>query len=152
MTFKRAVHVVVQLAGACREGLQAFRACDRGRVLCAKPRRLKGSINMDDALVGTHPQDPRWDYGLGYYNGRSEEAIWIEVHPASSDHVSGVIRKAEWLRAWLRANAVELLNITGDDGYVWLSAGSVSLQRSSRQARQLAQAGVSFPRKRLELQ
>jgi hypothetical protein len=107
---------------------------------------------MDEALAGACPNDPRWDYGIGHYNGRAEEAIWVEVHSASSHHVADVIRKAEWLRRWLKANAIQLFQMTRNEaGYVWLCSGSVSLQRSSRQARQLAQAGISFPRKRLTL-
>ena len=152
MTFRRVVRSVPQLAGALQAGLQALRAADHSRVVCANPRRLRGSVDIDAALVHALPNEPRWDYGIGHYNGKTEEAIWIEVHPASSDHVSGVIRKTHWLRAWLRANAAALLALTRtSDGYIWLSAGSVSIQRGSRQARELAMAGVSFPRRRLEL-
>ncbi|OGT31919.1 MAG: hypothetical protein A2W28_09760 [Gammaproteobacteria bacterium RBG_16_51_14] len=39
----------------------------------------------------------------------------------------------------------------GTYGYVWIASGRVLLQRSSRQARQLAAAGVSFPRVRFVL-
>lgn len=153
MTFKSAVVAVPELLNAYQSGLQALQRADRGRVNCAKTRHLKGSIDLDSALVKFLPNDPRWDYGIGYYNGRSEQAIWVEVHPARSDHVAGVIRKVEWLKAWLKANAVDLHAMTrAADGYVWLSAGAVSFQHGSQQARQLANAGVSFPRKRLSLQ
>jgi hypothetical protein len=152
MTFRETVQSVPQLAVAFREGLQALRRADHARVVCVRPRRLKGSVDIDTALREILPNDPRWDYGIGYYNGRTEEAIWIEVHPATSDHVSHVTRKAHWLRNWLSANARVLLDMTREyNGYVWLSAGAVSIQRGSRQARELALAGVSFPRKRLEL-
>ena len=152
MSFRNEVRAVPSLAAAFRDGLQALRAVDRGRVVCANTRRLKGSVDIDAALVEALPNDPRWDYGIGHYNGRTEEAVWVEVHPASSDHVSHVTRKAKWLRDWLRGNAGALLALTRDrDGYVWLSAGAVSIQRSSRQARELAMAGVSFPQKTLKL-
>jgi len=152
MSFRNEVRAVPSLAAAFRDGLQALRAADRGRVVCANTRRLKGSVDIDAALVDALPNDPRWDYGIGHYNGRMEEVVWVEVHPASSDHISHVTRKAQWLRSWLRANARALLDLTREnDGYVWLSAGPVSIQRGSRQARELALAGVSFPRKRMEL-
>ena len=152
MTFRACVQAVPQLANAYRAGLQALRAADRNHVVCANTRRLKGSVDIDSILVDALPNEPRWDYGIGHYNGRLGEAIWIEVHPASSDHVSHVTRKAKWLRAWLRDNAAHLLGMTREaDGYVWLSAGAVSIQRGSRQARELALSGVSFPRQRLEL-
>jgi hypothetical protein len=152
MSFRDSVQAVPALADAYQQGLQAMEAGHRNRVVCARPRRLKGSVHIDKALEVALPNDPRWDYGIGHYNGQSEEAIWIEVHPASSDRVSRVTRKAHWLRNWLRQNGVLLLNMTRiSDGFVWLSSGGVSIQRGSRQARELALAGVSFPRKRLDL-
>jgi hypothetical protein len=146
------VKAIPALADAYRSGVPALRQADRSRIVCANTRRLKGSVDVDAALVDALPNDPRWDYGIGHYNGRTEEAVWVEVHPASSDHVSHVTRKAQWLRQWLTQNAAPLLGMTREaDGYVWLSAGTVSIQRGSRQARALAMAGVSFPRRRLEL-
>lgn len=152
MTFRAAVRAIPALVDAYRSGIQALSRADRDRIVCSNTRRLRGSVDIDAALVEALPNDPRWDYGIGHYNGKTEEAIWVEVHPASSNHVSRVIQKAKWLRAWLGENAAALLGITRDgDGYVWLSSGTVSIQRGSRQAKKLAMAGVSFPRRRLEL-
>jgi len=152
MSFRNAVQAVPALAGAYQTGLQALCAADRHRVVCARPRRLRGSVDVDSALTAAHPNDPRWDYAIGHYNGNAEEAIWVEVHPASSGHVSQVTGKARWLRAWLRRNALALLNMTRtNDGYVWLSSGGIAIQRGSRQARELASVGVSFPRRQLTL-
>lgn len=107
---------------------------------------------MDTTLATAHPNASRWDYGIGQVSGSEEEAIWVEVHPANSNHVTEVIRKAKWLKGWLRTNAPGLFVMTRKaNGYVWLATGSVSLQQGSRQARQLAMAGVAFPQPRLRL-
>lgn len=152
MTFEDAVVSIAPLANAYHPGLQALRERDRGRIKCSQPRRLKGSVNLDTALARVAPDDPRWDYGIGWTDIQSEVAIWIEVHSADSHHVSEVLRKAAWLKKWLKANSASLLEMTRrEDGLVWLSTGTVSLQRGSRQARQLALAGVSFPKKTLDL-
>lgn len=146
------VSAAPQLRGACKAGLQALRAHDRRRVRCANPRRLTGSIDLEATLAAGLPNDHLWDYGIGYRGARAETAVWVEVHPASSSHVTDAIKKAIWLKNWLRANAADLLSITrASDGYVWLATGGVSLQRGSQQAHQLAMAGVSFPRKTLQL-
>jgi hypothetical protein len=85
-------------------------------------------------------------------HGRTEEAVWVEVHRASAAQVKDIIRKKRWLEDWLSENALPLQALTRrTDGYVWLSTGGVDLQRSSRQARLLAQSGVSFPREHLVL-
>jgi hypothetical protein len=152
MRFEDAVASTVPLANAYRPGLQALREEDRGRINCSQPRRLKGSVNLDTALARIAPDDSRWDYGIGWTDSQSEVAIWIEVHSADSHHVSEVFRKAAWLKKWLKANSASLFGMTRrEDGLVWLSTGPISLQRGSRQARQLALAGVSFPRKMLVL-
>jgi hypothetical protein len=113
---------------------------------------LAGSINIDAALSHECPTAPRWDYGIGHRRGDGEEAVWVEVHRASAAHVGDIIRKKKWLEDWLSENALPLQALTRrTDGYVWLSTGGVDLQRSSRQARLLAQSGVSFPREHLVL-
>lgn len=152
MRFKQAVLACAQLRNAYQPGLQALRKADRNRIECARPRRLAGSVDVDTALQPDLPNDPRWDYGIGYYDGHREEAIWIEVHRASSSEVAGVVRKVEWLQQWIGNHARDLFSMTRCvDGYVWLASGGVSFQRGTPQARQLALAGVSFPRGRLRL-
>lgn len=152
MTFKAGVMAVPQLQYAYQPGLQALRERDRNQIQCSDTRHLAGSVDLDSALEATHPNDSRWDYGIGHRSGNKEKAIWLEVHPANSSHVSEVIRKAKWLKVWLGRNTPRLFAMTREEnGYIWLATGSVSLQRGSRQARQLAMAGVAFPQPRLSL-
>lgn len=149
-TFHDAVEAIPELASSYRPGLQALKGADRRRIDCSSPRRLRGSVYLEGAIG--NPNTPAWDYGIGYCASQNDEAIWVEVHPANSHHVSEVIRKACWLKGWLQGNAVELLNMTrAHAGYVWLATGRISLQRHSRQALALAAAGVSFPESKLRL-
>ena len=66
--------------GAYREGIRALEHRHRRHVTCGDPRRLSGSIDLDQALAREpeHASAPRWDYGIGYKpeNG-PEQAIWI---------------------------------------------------------------------------
>jgi hypothetical protein len=93
------------------------------------------------------------DYGMGLQvDGRNDRAIWVEIHPASSSHVDSMVAQADWLRSWLKESAPALGNITDKKmGLVWISSGSVHLPKGSSQARKLAQAGVRYPSKFLDL-
>lgn len=153
MSFKTIVKTIPHLANSYCDGLQALRSSDGARVICRQTRRLRGSVNLDEALKQVCPNDPRWDYGIGWKaNSGNEETIWIEFHDANSSHVNAVIQKANWLKDWLGSRAPALWTMTRTDGgLVWISTDGVSLQRNSRQAKQLAYAGVSFPQKCLHL-
>lgn len=150
MRFRQAINATPGLSNAYRPGIQALKEADRRRVDCSDTRRLAGSVNLEGSL--NIAGGPVWDYGIGWRNPARDHAIWIEVHPATSDHVGSMVDKARWLKQWLRTSAPDLAGITRpEDGYVWIASGGVSLQRGSRQARQLAAEGVSFPRERLRL-
>jgi hypothetical protein len=153
MAFRKAVISTEELSDAYRLGLHALAGADRNRLECAQPRRLTGSVNLEASLRDRHPNEPIWDYGIGLRTGnRNECAIWIEVHPASSGHVEALVKKVKWLKGWLQTSAPALNGMTrGTAGFVWIASGRVLFQRSSRQARELAAAGVSFPCERFRL-
>lgn len=129
----------------------------RSKVTCADPQRLTGSIDLDSALARQpgYANDPRWEYGLGYRprNGQ-EQAVWVEVHPAKTDEVSSVLRKQQWLREWLNANATllkQLTDRTGEDiRFVWIASAGVKILKNSPQSRQLSRSGVHL-KSRLDL-
>lgn len=152
MRFQDAVATVSDLSGAYCSGLQALRERDRNRIDCNETRRLTGSVNVEDALRGKLPHAPLWDYGVGWKAKNGDQSVWVEVHDANSLHVANVIKKAKWLRGWLRENGATLMGMTRrSDGYVWIASGRVVFQKNSPQARQLAASGVSFPRERPSL-
>lgn len=143
MKFQHAVVGTEGLRDAYRPGLRALRRLDRGRIRCASPRNLTGSVNLDEALSQSHPNDPRWDYGIGTRKPQhSEIAVWIEVHPASSHHIQGVLAKLAWLKRWLVSSAPRLNRMPKK--YVWVASGSVRLPRHSQQRRRLAAQGIHF--------
>ena len=159
MSFERAVRAAAPpVNNAYRPGKQALENRHRGKVTCADPRRLTGSIDLDSALARqpTYANRPRWDYGLGYRPPQgSERAVWIEVHSATTREVSAVLRKLQWLRGWLTTQATQLERMTvltpNDVRYVWIASAGVHIPRNSRQARQLSQSSIRKPRQQLLL-
>jgi hypothetical protein len=148
--FRAAVLATEGLEDAYRTGLNALNAGHKRRIRCRRPNDLAGSVDIDDALLSTHPDSPRWDYGIGVRAQRRHDLVaWVEVHPASSSNVSEVLRKLEWLKQWLRTSAPRLNQLPA--GYSWIATDGVHIQAGSRQWRQLAQAGLSPPRQVLVL-
>ncbi|RMD68020.1 MAG: hypothetical protein D6819_10380 [Gammaproteobacteria bacterium] len=116
------------------------------------PRRLTGSVDLDRALARTHPNAPRWDYGIGYDLGHREAAYWIEVHPANTSNVREVIQKLIWLKGFLQQNA-PLWHLTQNAGnpYRWIASGKVNISRNTPQFRQLSQSGLGMPTSNLAI-
>jgi hypothetical protein len=121
---------------------------------CIKPgtAQILGSVNLDAALCPRYPDASRWDYAIGMQKNNSSYAIWIEFHPANTSNVEEVLEKLRWLKEWLSSKAPKLHLLTPPRAaYHWLATGGVHITRNSRQARQLAQAGLMMPRKVLNL-
>ena len=159
MTFREAVEdAPPPVDGAYRQGIQALERRHRGHVTCGDSRRLTGSIDLDKALEREpgYANAPRWDYGVGYRprNG-NEQAVWIEVHSATTKEVSAVLRKLQWLRDWLNGNAEQLMRMTNataeDHRYVWIASAGVKIPRNSPQARLLSTSGIGKVRRNLSL-
>jgi hypothetical protein len=159
MTFKEAVEMAPPPVNrAYRAGKKALANQYRSRVTCPDSRRLTGSIDLDSVLQKTpgHADKPRWDYGLGYRpaNGK-EQAIWVEVHSATTKEVSAVLKKLQWLRDWLNSGAQELRQLTdfASDNcrFVWIASSSVKISRNSPQARRLSQSGLPNVQRHLRL-
>ncbi len=144
--------------GAYREGIQALEHRHRRHVTCGDPRRLSGSVDLDEALAREpeHASAPRWDYGIGYKpeNG-PEQVMWIGVHSATTREVSAVLRKLRWLRKWLKSDAERLLRMTNatakDRRYVWIASAGVRIPENSPQARQLNASGIGKVLRHLSL-
>ena len=147
MTFKKAVKAAPRpVRDAYCGGKQALEKRHRSLVTCEDTRRLTGSIDLDAALTRGRPNDNRWDYGLGYKpaNGR-EQAVWVEVHSATTSEVSTVIRKLRWLKDWLEEvdQLRKLTHRTGADiRYVWIASGKIAIPPISPQAKRLNQSGM----------
>ena len=149
MTFRMAVEAAPPpVNGAYRPGKQALNGY-RNRVNCADSRRLTGSMDLDSALKKEQAHAARWDYGLGYKPPRGrEQAIWVEVHAATTGEVSRVLDKLQWLKDWLNGEAEDLKRLTDRAGadirYVWIARGKVRIPSHLPQARRLNQSGLSL--------
>ncbi|MCS6805600.1 MAG: hypothetical protein RMM98_11475 [Acidobacteriota bacterium] len=151
MTFQEAVNLTSNLSHHYRPGLQALSDNDAARIRYTKPQQLSGSVNLDSALKESYPNEPRWDYGIGVRRSNSEVAVWVEVHPASSHSITGMLGKLEWLKSWLSNHAPALNKITQGD-YYWVSTdGRIAITPNSPQAKKLAQAGLRGPMRVLRL-
>ena len=162
LTFQKAVQTTQFLQHAYQAGLQAlgkYSQCVRLKnskrwknSKNPKARSFTGSINLDQALARQYPEAPRWDYGIGITRSKQdEEAIWIEVHSASSTHVKEVLTKLSWLQEWLRRHAPELDQLTRG-GFYWLASGPVHITPGSRQAKILAKAGLRGPQRIIKIE
>lgn len=159
MSFKDAVREAPSpVEKAYQAGKQALKKEHRKLVNCAETRRITGSIDLDSTLtkVPEYASKPRWDYGLGYKSTTGlEQAIWIEVHSATTREVSAVLRKLRWLRDWLEENADRLNRLTrlanSDIRFVWIASGSVKITPNSRQSKLLSKSGISPIRRHLNL-
>jgi hypothetical protein len=144
---------------ACQPGKQAIGAAYRNVITASREARLTGSVDLDAAFVRTEPAAPRWDYGVGVQAGGVELAIWIEPHPAASAReVDVMLNKLRWFKAKLdEPPFVELKALTaaasrgGIIPFCWLTSSSIHVRHGSREARQLAQAGLRFPARHLSL-
>ena len=163
MSFEGAVRAERPPAnGAYRAGKQALEERHKRLVTCEDPQRLTGSINLDSALARQpdYANAARWDYGLGYRPAaaaeRREQAVWIEVHSATTKEVDRVLRKLQWLQDWLNAGAGRLKRMTdradADIRFVWIASGDrVDIPKNSPQARRLSQSALQGPWKKLRL-
>ena len=151
MTFQQAVVQTTDLgASAFRYGLQAL-GNDSSKVQFASTRSLVGSVALDNALQARYPNDPRWDYGIGLKKSARQSAVWIEVHPASTSEVTAGLNNLGWLKNWLTTRAPALHTLTAVRSYFWVATSGVHIRHGSPQARRLQVAGLSLPRKRVDL-
>lgn len=153
MTFQEAVHQArPPVNDAYEPGLQALGNHSRA-VRCNTPRQVTGSICLDKALAESLPNEPRWDYGVGLKRTRSHEAIWVEVHPASTSDVDRMLDKLSWLRKWLRNDAPALDSMTRHAArpFYWVATAGIHINANSPQARRLAQSGLRRPTRALPL-
>ena len=150
MGFRSAVAGTAALRDAYRAGLQALKSVDRARIRCANPRNLTGSVDLDSALAQSHPNEARWDYGIGIHKGQDGDiVVWVEVHPATSRGAEEVCRKRSWLTQWLESSAPLLSRMARR--YVWVASGKVVLPPNSPQRRRIAADGIHFAGRRYDL-
>lgn len=140
--FETNVRACAALGQHYEVGLQALRNADRQHIRVKGPRQLTGSVDVDSALAGTLPNDPRWDYGIGHIaRGNGIETVhWVEVHPATDGEVKVIEAKLVWLQNWTRLNASALSSMRRQ--YIWVSSGKTSFTPGAPSLKRLAQKGL----------
>lgn len=146
MGFKEVVEKTPNLKGKWCAGLGALRKEDKDHV---KPEdtsttRLRGSVDVDTALQRLRPQANRWDFAVGYkHANRKEEFIyWVETHTGSDSQISVMIKKLDWLKAWLKEDGKDLAKF--DKLYVWAPSGATSFTKGATQVKTLATKGLYY--------
>ena len=87
MTFSEAVSRTPSIRGHLKSGLKALRKGDRSRVSC-DGRRLRGSIDIDNALRYLYPNDARWDYAVGVHQSRQDFVVWFPLYGSQREFCS----------------------------------------------------------------
>lgn len=138
-TFKQAVEATPDVKGAFVSGLGGL-GPNRTKITLTDSRRCEGSLNIDDTVTAKYPNDSRWDYALSYKG----EVFFVEVHSANTGEVSAVLRKLDWLKAWLHQHAPEInkLKATSRTPFLWVQSNGNHILKKSPQERLIAEAGL----------
>lgn len=137
--FKRAVSQTQELADAYCPGLQALKD-NAAYILPDQPQLLDGSVDIDKSVQKLYPEEPRWDYVIGY----QQRAYFVEIHPAGSDSIADITKKAQWLRQWLQAKAPLLRDMSASNELYWIPSGRCAIAPKSKQAKLLAQLKIKI--------
>jgi hypothetical protein len=151
VTFKEAVNQTPNLETAWQPGLQALRAEDKPHIIAEDTRRLRGSADVDTALLSREPQANRWDFAIGYQhtNRKVEFIYWVETHTGSDDQIKVVLKKLDWLKNWLRTDGHQLARFDRD--ITWVSSGHTLFTKGSSQVKTLAQKGLIYSGAKLRI-
>jgi hypothetical protein len=106
--------------------------------------KCTGSVDIDNCLQESLPNDSRWDYIFGIYFERGKETFYyVEIHRGEIDQVDKVINKFNWLLAWIYKHSPESLALYLDESeYYWITTGGNHIPSNTIEARQLAQSGL----------
>jgi len=144
--FREAIESTKEIRSFYREGLKAL-GSSASKIHVSNPKQIDGSIDIDAASIKKYPHDNRWDYAIGYSN----RVFYVEIHPAYTAEVVKMIAKLQWLKKWLKQNAIKLGQIEkGTPPYSWIQSGKGGILPGSRQAKMAAIYGLK-PMKQLIL-
>lgn len=138
-----------------RRGLQAVKRGEgRGKIVAADPRRILGSVAIDDDCnVQPYQQANRWDYAIGYARASEPVVYFVEIHSATPAEVKVVARKWQWLREFLHLSPQAKLRRLPSE-FFWLASSGMRIHRHLPQYRHLAvlkKRGLRFCTGRLDL-
>ena len=132
--------------GPCiKNGLQAIAKPDK--VSLQVTRTKAKSVDIDRCLEEDYPNDNRWDYAVFIETDDILNTAFIEIHPANESEVDAVIKKAQWMKRWIVDN--DLLIITENRKFFWVSSGKVKVSKNSQKIRLLRKQGIEGPQEHL---
>lgn len=85
MSLKAMANSNRELKNCWKQGMQALQRKDK-KLIQAKGSECNGSINIDECLEDSCPNDNRWDYALDI----KDKGVFVEVHPAHTSEVNTV--------------------------------------------------------------
>lgn len=131
--FNTAIDSCDEIRGYMKQGLSAL-GRNSSKVKTQHPALIDGSVDIDTAVRSIRPDEPRWDYVVGY----SGQAYFLEVHPADTKNVDEMVKKVTWLKHWLTVEAPDLKNLHKCGSYHWIPSGRVKILKTSPQYRKIA--------------
>lgn len=134
-TIKKAIEATPDIANAYQTGL---RAMGKYSVKIDLIGKAEGSVDIDAALTGKHPNANRWDYAFGY----NSRIYFVEVHSANTSEVSTVLKKLQWLKDWLNEHAPEMNKHKAQPAFYWLQSGKFNILPNSSQYRLASQKNL----------
>ena len=132
-------------------GLRALEK--KHRKLAGGTDRVKpvGSVNLDEHFENEEPNESRWDYGVGFDDGK-EFVVWIEVHPAEDGELDAMEKKLKWLKSKLKRRDYEKFNALMDaarergvNPFQWVFVGKNKISQRGKYGKKLARMGFDFP-------
>jgi len=147
MTFRQAVVATPDIRTGYKSGLSALGTYSNC-VSVSETTKLQGSIDIDASTTAKYPNDNRWDYAFAY----KDEVFFVEVHSAITSEVKTVLKKLQWLKDWLVAQAPEInkLKAKSRNPFIWVQSKNFQIPKTSPQYLMAVQKGL-LPLKKLEL-
>lgn len=147
MSFRQAVEATSDIDTGYLPGLTAFGNFSK-RVVVKDTTKLQGSVDIDACTNEKYPNDNRWDYAFAY----KDEVFFVEVHSAITSEVKTVLKKLQWLKDWLVAQAPEInkLKAKRKNPFIWVQSKNFQIPKTSPQYLMAVQKGL-LPLKKLEL-
>ena len=140
--FLDAVESTPEICASYKNGLQALKRSDTGKVTASDTRKIDGSVDIDAAVKTLYPDANRWDYAIGY----DSKVCYVEVHPAYTSEIDTMLKKLSWLKGWLKDKAPDLNSLNKmTPAYVWIQSGKCAILPTSHQSKKLAQIGLPKP-------
>lgn len=146
ISFRLAVEATSDIEKGYLPGLTALGVYSK-RVVVMDTTKLQGSVDIDACTISSYPQDNRWDYAFAY----KDEVFFVEVHSAITSEVKTVLKKLQWLKDWLVAQAPEINKLKAKSNpFVWVQSKNFQIPKTSPQYLMAVQKGL-LPLKKLEL-